>query len=256
MRKYGFLLGMCIDLLVYANQEIDLPQQEIIMVSLGSHCQSSIILRRLGLRQCAMPLDWLLSFDHKGLIRLIDDDFQHMLDADHLTQYPEGYVVNRLYNLEFRHDWHKHNLLQELPDILSKYRRRIHRFFQLPAIAKRVVFIRTIFDPKLNVSNNMPTYTPASTFIDVHQARELHACLKNKFPDLKFVLAIINFANTSSGIPDDAHGIVEFKVKHLVKDADQFLYLLGDPNYFDRLYTHNHVEKHHNKHQNFHANSI
>jgi hypothetical protein len=223
--------------LLYEKQKDDdeLPK-EIVVVSLGSHCQSSFILRELGLRWCAMPLDWLLSLDHKGLIRLLDDRFYHMFDEKYLVQYPEGYVINTLYSLDFRHDWSKLDLLGELPEIASKHSRRIERFFHLPEITKRVVFVRTVFDPKLNVLNNMPTYTSACTIIDADQAQELYTCLHNKFPDLKFMLAIINFTHTDSGITSDMHGIVEFKVENLVKDYKQFLHHLGDPNFFDALY--------------------
>jgi len=233
LRKY--LLSAFISISFFLNAD-HAPFQEIAVVSLGSHCQSSIILRELGLRTFAMPLDWLLSLDHKGLIRLLDDEFYHMFDEKYLTQYPEGYVINSRYNLDFRHDWSSLDLLGELPDLASKYERRIKRFFQLPEIAKRVVFIRSMFDPKLNVLNNMPTYTPACTIINAQEAQELYACLKNKFPDLKFILAVVNFIHTDSGITTDMHGIIEFKVTNLVEDSKQFIPYLSDPAFFDTIY--------------------
>jgi len=234
VKKYLLMILINIISLLDAN---NVPLHEIAVVSLGSHCQSSLILRELGLRRGAMPLDWLLSLDHKGLIQLINDEFSHMFDETYLTQYPEGYVINSRYNLDFRHDWSTLDLLGELPDLASKYERRTKRFFQLPEITKRVVFIRTVFDPRLNVLNNMPTYTPACTIINAQEAQELYDCLRNKFPDLDFVLAIVNFAHTDSGITDDMLNIIEFKVANLVEDYKQFIPDLGNPDFFDTVYS-------------------
>lgn len=242
MKKHILLFLISINFLVHANPINNEPLKEIVLVSLGSHCQVALILRTLGLRLHAMPLDWVLSFDHKGLVRLIDNHFQQMFNEEYLIQYPEGYVINNLYNLDFRHDWTELDLLGQLPDIASKYSRRIERFFHLPEIAKRVVFVRTVFDPRINTLNNMPTYTSACTIIDAEQAQELHSCLQNKFPDLRFILAVINFTHTASGITSDMHGIVEFKVETLVEDYKQFLYHLGDPNFFDEVYKENGVK--------------
>lgn len=233
MKKYLLLVLISASFFLSANT---IPLQEIAVVSLGSHCQSSVILRELGMRGFATPLDWLLSLNHKGLIQLINDEFSHMFDKKYLTQYPECYVVNRLYNLEFRHEWSSLDLLGELPDIAAKYERRIKRFFELPEIAKRVVFIRTVFDPKLNPLKNIPTYTPACTIITAQEAQELYSCLKNKFPNLKFILAIVNFAHKYSGINKDMDNIIEFKVTDLVKDSRRFVPDLGNPDFFDAIY--------------------
>lgn len=234
MKTYFFCIFVSISFFLNAN---NIPFQEIAVVSLGSHCQSSVILRELGLRGFATPLDWLLSLNHKGLIQLINDEFSHMFDGKYLTQYPEGYVVNSLYNLEFRHEWSSLDLLGELPEIASKYKRRITRFFELPEIAKRVVFIRTVFDPKLNPLNNQPTYTPACTVISAQEAQELYICLKNKFPKLQFILAIVNFVHNDSGITEDMDNIIEFKVTDLVEDSRQFIPDLGNPDFFDTIYS-------------------
>ena len=233
MKKYLLAVFICTSFFLNANHT---PVQEIAVVSLGSHCQSSIILKELGLRAFATPLDWMLSLDHKGLVQLIDDEFSHMFDEQYLTQYPEGYVINSRYNLDFRHDWSSLDLLGELPGIALKFERRINRFFELPEIAKRVVFIRSVFDPKLNYLNNMPTYTPACTVINAQEAQELYSCLKSKFPDLKFILAIVNFTHTNSGITADMPGIIEFKVSNLIEDGRKFVPSLGDPGFFDIIY--------------------
>lgn len=234
MKKYLFIILIGASTILSENNA---PLQEIAVVSLGSHCQSSLILRELGLRWCAMPLDWLLSLDHKGLIQLIDDEFSHMFDQTYLTMYSEGFVINSRYNLDFRHEWSSLDLLGELPDIASKYERRIKRFFELPEIAKRVVFIRTVFDPKLNPLNNKPTYTPACTVINFQEAQELYTCLKNKFPNLEFILAIINFVHVDSGITKDMPNIIEFKVTNLVADYKCFVPDLGNPDFFDTIYS-------------------
>ena len=52
--------------------------------SLGRYCATAYQLRRLGLRVCAGPLDWMGSDDSSGLYDLLEHGFDAMMDRSHL----------------------------------------------------------------------------------------------------------------------------------------------------------------------------
>ena len=118
-KKYVLSLFIGVSVLIHADQVGSGPLQEIAVVSLGSHCQSSVILRELGMRQFATPLDWLLSLDHEGLVKLINDEFCYMFDERYLTQYPEVYVINNLYNLDLHEA--KRIAIVNSPDVFTDW---------------------------------------------------------------------------------------------------------------------------------------
>lgn len=213
-------------------------KREIVLVSLGSHCEVANLLRSCDLREFATPVDWMLTLNHRGFIRLLKANFSGMFDPQYLFQHPEGYVTNSRYKIDFRHDWPGPGLKQYLPEVKEKYERRIDRFFTLHQITRRIVFIRTAYDHKLNVANNMPYYSRYARTITQKQAQELYAVLKEKFYSTPFLLVIINYQEekigTISGIPN----VLEFKVskKKKRKSYLKFINLLADPSYFDAHY--------------------
>lgn len=76
------------------------------LVSLGSHCYTSAMLRRWGLRPWAGPFDWLFSAPAM-VAHCIDDDFRLLLDRDQYEpvptdQRPAGPLVNRVHHREYR----------------------------------------------------------------------------------------------------------------------------------------------------------
>lgn len=114
-------------------------------ISLGTDCSCAASLRQLGLRDYALPFDWVTS-DPNKIYTCIMDDFNHF--HCNLTLNPEKTRVIDKYGFEFPHDyptsltsgnsklgegvigeaiiidgWEK---CQDL--VLEKYKRRIERF--------------------------------------------------------------------------------------------------------------------------------
>ncbi len=213
--------------------------KDVIIVSLGSHCEVAAMIRSQGERYFATPVDWLLSLDHKGLVSLINDNFKQMFNIEYLYQYPEGYVVNSLYKIDFRHDWPTNDLAGPLPKIQEMYERRIERFLNLHEISGRVFFVRSAFDSKLNVADNMPFYTQECFIVTAAEAEELRDSLEKKFSRLKFILVVINYEEEHSPVIVGRKNIIEFKVRksHKVDDYLKIVPLLANCTYFDQLYT-------------------
>jgi len=213
--------------------------KEVVVVSLGSHCEVANIFRTLGSRYFSTPVDWLLSLDHKGLISLIDDKFKYLFDEKFLSYYPAGYVINSYYNIDFRHDWPDSDLHKHLPSIKEKYERRIERFFNLQELSNRVFFVRSAFDSNLNVLNNMPFYTPSCCIVTAAQAQELYDVLERNFPHIKFILVVINYDEEGVTPFLGLKNVIEFKVGKLHKEEDyrKFTPLLADLAFFDQIYT-------------------
>lgn len=230
MRK---MIHILIYLLFLPLAATDFPK-EVVFVSLGSHCEVSMKLANHQLRYFSTPVDWMLTQDHEGFARLIDDRFLHMLDEQYLIMnMQQEYVVNTYYNIDFRHDWPDTDFHKHLPDIKEKYERRIKRFYNLSELAKRVVFIRSAFDRNLNVANNMPFDTPESGIIASEQATHLKEVLDRQFPSTDFLLVVINYDESHCKAP----GVMEFIIHkdHKLEDYKILVDLLNDPEKYDSL---------------------
>ena len=74
------------------------------VVSLGAHCYPAWLLRRLGLRDAAMPFDWL--FSDPGMVAdCLLDDFSDFLDEAKLVRvdpWPGRRVGHRVYSPKYR----------------------------------------------------------------------------------------------------------------------------------------------------------
>ncbi|MDF2946465.1 MAG: cysteine protease [Bacillales bacterium] len=102
------------------------------IISLGFFCSTALELERIGLRDSSSPFDWLIS-DFKGVIECIDNGFDDLLNYDNISQYKEipQYYVDNKYNLHFYHDFSGYaSLMNQLPKVQEKYRRRIDRFYK------------------------------------------------------------------------------------------------------------------------------
>src|SRR3989442_16030648 len=75
-----------------------------LFVSLGSSCEICHQLRALDLRIVAFPLDWVISIDNAGLIRLLEDDFLYYIDEKYLCRSDNGSLLNTCYHIEFPHE--------------------------------------------------------------------------------------------------------------------------------------------------------
>lgn len=54
-------------------------------ISLGYFCSVALELERLGYRNFSNPFDWLIS-DFKGVLELIENDFENFLSMQYLFQ--------------------------------------------------------------------------------------------------------------------------------------------------------------------------
>lgn len=199
---------VCVYLLFFSHlfiTEITAADDSPLFVSLGANCEVAVKIRESGYRNLAFPFDWLIT-THGGLFRALEDDFRTFYDPSFFIQAPDHpWILEHIgYHIEFRHDWPFHPDLRNDPErykmqltsIVSKYTRRIARFRNLRSYKKYVVFIRSCQD----FSREGPNYWMNETdeVITVDQALEIEQALLRYFPDLDFILAIVNIRHKIS----------------------------------------------------------
>lgn len=163
-------------------------------ISLGYFCSVALELERVGLRSASSPFDWLVS-DFSGVIDLIENHFDSFLDYDCLLQNRQHHQIycNYKYGSVFFHDFDKYRPLREqLPGAVSKYERRIDRFYR--DIAEPTLFLRYISDEEKNVSGK----SAELEWIESHGGRIL-SVLKEYHRD-NSILYIANDSVTSNVI--------------------------------------------------------
>ncbi len=118
--------------------------------SLGQWCATAIVLRKLGLRSCSGPFDWLLgrNVDLAVYIDLIRQSFENLLPEFSLCQIgadkAEGHVHYRCERtgLAFLHDFTiGRPFVVEYPEVCEKYRRRMSRLLKMLASGSRVLMV-------------------------------------------------------------------------------------------------------------------
>jgi hypothetical protein len=202
-------------------------EQNVTLVSLGSHCEIAIHLNANNLRKAAFPFDWLLTCDYERFLLLLENDFAFFLDKQYLIHHPSHHHVleNCHYEIEFRHDWpfpdlecNETRYSQQLQEMSAKYNRRINRFRQLRDYPGKVFFIRTAYD--LQNDPNLYWGTNNMEQITADEAQKLKNVLDCYFPELNFALVIINYLEENTpdiiGIDD----IIEFKISKFHKHRD------------------------------------
>lgn len=114
------------------------------VVSLGYFCSVSMELERIGLRNCSLPFDWLISANYKKVLENIGNHFAEFLCEENL--YQEKSINSKYYyddknEFHFYHDFSKYTSLEEqLPQVKEKYNRRIFRFYE--TVKNPTLFIR------------------------------------------------------------------------------------------------------------------
>jgi hypothetical protein len=125
--------------------------------SLGDLCLTSLELQRNQLRTFAGVLDWVSSPSLPDVSRLLKNRFsgfmlkQNLHEAGYSTglNNPEQYLClwDTAYNMISSHDFKaSENTFAHLasyPSVREKYDRRINRFLEKTATAKRILFVRT-----------------------------------------------------------------------------------------------------------------
>ncbi len=175
--------------------QINSAAQETIYVSLGSYCEVGHALRACGLRKAAFPFDWIVSFDGELLITILQDNFQHFLDDNHLVvgDRGPGPLLNTYYHLEFLHDgdFRGELFLPTLEKFKTKYQKRIERFKRLADYRGKVVFMRTANEYSLTDPHRY-YFCAENVEISDEYAWRLYTVLQQFFPLLNFTLVIIN----------------------------------------------------------------
>lgn len=164
-------------------------------VSLGSVCEAAHALRGSDLSKAAYPFDWIVAFDGEKLIEMLDDDFHYFLDETFMVADPRdpGPLYHTYYRLEFLHegDFRGNKWEPNLAKLKDKYQRRIQRFKNLSHCKDKVYFLRA-------ASSHSTTdyyrffHCKENLEISDDYSWALHAALKRRFPNIDFVLIIIN----------------------------------------------------------------
>lgn len=197
------------------NFEGTLPLNDrVIIVSLGSGCDTALKLRDYGLRNAAFPFDWLITGSHEKFILVLRNDFQFFADpnffipVDEATDHPNN-LRNTYYDISFWHegstlyDWSDLEKYQEqLERVQAKYERRIERFRQLRFFLGKVFFVRNFTSATREQAHRHPEL-----------AVELREALRQYFPQLDFTLVIVTY-NDVQGTPiENLDQIVEFRME-------------------------------------------
>jgi len=177
---------------------------ETLFVSLGSQCDTAVMLRENHLRFAAFPFDWILTRDHEGFLLILDTDFCFFVDESSLYRIPDYPQIldNAIYKIQFRHDWpfedmsvNESRYQQQIAHMKDKYERRIARFRDLRNFEGKVFFIRTA----------------GVESIDEKKAKQILSSLTSYFPLLDFTLVIVNYREEHIPQFDDEE-ILEFKI--------------------------------------------
>lgn len=163
-----------------------MPKYDFIF-SLGAACSCTQTLRKAQLQFASYPLDWLFGSDLAGRVDIVASRFERFLEETDLTY---AYSIrsiscdayhNAFNDLTFNHDFEFGKELKEtFPAVKEKYDRRIKRLLDRIDQAKSVlgVYIET---PNSGISK----YTK-------QDLENIHAKLKNAFPDKRFDLLYIS----------------------------------------------------------------
>jgi len=182
------------------------------------------VIQAFGARMQAFPFDWLLT-THEGLNRILDEDFEYFFDES--LFFPDPSFPRRLehsrYEIEFRHHWpfadewtdaERYKLW--LQDIVEKHERRVARFRELRNYPGRVIFMRVAQNASWGGTNYW--WTPKEEVITELQAYELLLALKRYFPDLDFILAIMNY----SPLDPPPQNTERLRFFHVRRDAREY----------------------------------
>ena len=145
------------------------------ILPIGIDCGLATYLRDHQVRTCALPFDWVVSYN--GVAKCIEDDFHQFIPASNQRHNP--------YDIYFWHDFTARTFEQDI----SKYKRRIERFQTILATSQEeVLFIRKGHAGHHHTEQNSKFSAIRS---DLEDAEALDAVLQQKYPMLRYKLIVV-----------------------------------------------------------------
>jgi hypothetical protein len=147
-----------------------------VIISTGSACNPAIHLRRLGLRKCSLPLDWVYSESLSDVSRLFKSNFVNYMElrnmspvngnAIYLDENGETLIANsyfikdNLYNILSVHDFPvipNQLWFSTYPTFKTKLDKRVERFLYFLKNSNTILFVRwnTNYSAALDFYNNV-----------------------------------------------------------------------------------------------------
>jgi Putative papain-like cysteine peptidase (DUF1796) len=170
-------------------------------VSLGFDCRSAMFAKDNKIRKSknegykTCPFDIMIT-NYYGVIKCINDKFKYFMDTNYLEITDNGEIINTKYDFYFLHEIHSsmlkvnavkvsefptedHYTKNDFENLKIRYNNGVKNFNNYMKNTKEITFI-------LNRLN--PTHV------------ELHKCIKNNYPNLKFDIMHIK-ENIKNRIP-------------------------------------------------------
>lgn len=153
------------------------------IIPIGIDCGVADALKKLNIRQHALPFDWNVSYS--GISDIIRNDFKDFIPTKRFGIQNNGIycsVYNKYNTLFIHEDWMKDKIKEQ-----EKYQRRINRFRDLISKYKdgneTLYFIR-----KGHMFHHHAEYYYKD---DIESAKELSIILKELYPNLNYKIYII-----------------------------------------------------------------
>lgn len=191
-----------------------------LFVSLGCTCWQAQALRLIkahSLRDAAFPFDWLLSLNNDGLVKCLNEDFEHFLDESCFVRYGGSNLENTRYNFKFTHEWpfRKPNTMEDyyikqMSYIKEKYTRRINRFRNLKHYKGKIFFVRCF--------QTDPTFKGEPGW-NTQNAHNLKNALQRFFPESDFTLVVVSCTENDVPEIESIEGVKEYKITNLTADG-------------------------------------
>ncbi len=121
------------------------------VVSIGYDCHCATMLRKLGLRSCSSPFDWLTAAPLEARLRLIETRFSGFLEKASMRKLEKGpdapgkgndHYEDAATGLRFFHDFRETLPFSEAYEqVHEKYARRIGRLYDNVVSARKSLFV-------------------------------------------------------------------------------------------------------------------
>jgi len=193
------------------------------IIPIGSNCRIGIALRECGIRNEAMPLDWMLS-TMKSVNHLFEDDFKDLtnksvcsLQKHQNKKSVHAYILNEKYNLNITHE-------KAMNDkCIDKHNKRVNRMYGIMRNSdNKVLFIRNVLDGIVHDNLHKHYLSTEKDYSDSapEHIEKFNSIVKEKFPNLEFDVLVINHTKPMEFSSDNIYNVTS-KVDQTDKLWDQ-----------------------------------